>query len=577
MLPVSNQAGSIFARGSKQKQVTKGFVMTIKFLISKFFLAGAVISLSGCAALASAPLSGVNAASTPIVTMPAAATPDIAPVPPAAANAAPYDWMQFGFDAQHGGNDTLETLVNTANAAMLHQIYRVTLPSIADGAPAYLSNVSTSQGVINLLFLTTTDGHILALNAASGGVVWSHQYGPNGCLVNDNLGRNEACYTTSSPAIDPNRQYVYSYGLDGYVHKYQVSTGDEVKTGGWPELATLKGFQEKGSSALSVATDNQGVPYLYVASAGYPGDQGDYQGHITAINLNTGSQKVFNTLCSNQAVHFVQAPGSPDCTNQTMSAVWARPGVIYDAANNRIYIATGNGTFDPANHNWGDSVLALNPDGSGANGNPLDSYTPTDFQQLDNTDADLGSSAPAILPAPAGSSVQNLALQVGKDGVLRLLNLANLSGKGAVGNVGGEVFTMPIPQGGGVLAQPAVWVNPADHSTWVFVANGNGISGLKVTLSGSKPQLSTMWQSGNWGTSPILANGVLFYAGGGKIYALNPLNGQQLWSATLGGGIHWESPIVDNGVVFITDGGGHLTAYSAIPLNDHNYLPVISR
>jgi hypothetical protein len=62
------------------------------------------------------------------------------------------------------------------------------------------------------------------------------------------------CYATSSPAIDPRRQFVYSYGLDGKVHKYAVGSGNEVLTGGWPETTTLKGFDEKGSAALSIAT-----------------------------------------------------------------------------------------------------------------------------------------------------------------------------------------------------------------------------------------------------------------------------------------------------------------------------------
>jgi hypothetical protein len=117
--------------------------------------------------------------------------------------------------------------------------------------------------------------------------VWSHQYAAGSCRIN---GGSIPCYTTSSPSIDPNRQYVYSYGLDGYVHKYQVGDGTEVMIGGWPELATLKGLNEKGSSALSIATASSGSAYLYVTNGGYPGDGGDYQGHVTAIDLRLRRQ-----------------------------------------------------------------------------------------------------------------------------------------------------------------------------------------------------------------------------------------------------------------------------------------------
>src|SRR5579863_8823201 len=257
------------------------------------------------------------------------------------------DWPEFNGDGRHLGNNQQETTINSGNVSTLHVLpgFPVTLPSVADGPPVFLSGVQTASGIKDLLFLTTKDGHILALNAATGANVWSHQpaTGPN--------------YTTSSPAIDPNRLYVYSYGLEGKVHKYQVGDGTEITTGGWPELATLKPSVEKCSPPLSVVVTNSGAEYLYMANGGYPGDNGDYQGHITAINLATGSQNVFNAVCSNLTSHFVETPGRPDCPS-VQSAIWARASVVYDAATDRIYMTTGNGDYNPSLNYWGDSVLA---------------------------------------------------------------------------------------------------------------------------------------------------------------------------------------------------------------------------
>jgi len=472
-----------------------------------------------------------------------------------------YDWPQFDGDAQHSGNNTQEWIISPANVASLSRLYQVSLPSIADGAPAYLHDVTTPSGVRDLLFVTTKDGHIIALDASSGAQVWSEQAGAGGCTTPTG-GR---CYTTSSPVVDPNRQYVYSYGLDGKVHKYQVTDGTEITGGGWPETATLKGFNEKGSSALSLATVANGASYLYVANGGYPGDAGDYQGHITAINLATGAQTVFNTICSDRTAHFgvPGQAGTTDCP-EVQSAVWARVGVVYDSQTNTLYAATGNGDYLPLQHDWGDSVFALNPDGTGRNGNPLDSYTPSDYQQLQNGDVDLGSTAPAILPVPSSSNVQHLAVQSGKDALLRLLNLDNLSGHGGPGYTGGEVGTpIPVPQGGEVLTQPAVWVNPTDGQTWVFVATGSGLAGLDLTIAGDgTPRLQPVWQNGSGGSSPIVANGILFEATqNNAIVALDPATGKQLWRGGIGG-IHWESPIVANGVLYITDEGSHLSAFA---------------
>jgi outer membrane protein assembly factor BamB len=510
-------------------------------------------------------LVSISSASAPLI-QPTIAAPNIYSnyLPLARKNFSyPYDWLQFNGDSVHSGDNTLESSLSPSNVAKLQLLFQVHLPGIADGAPVYLSGISTSSGIRDLVFVTTRDGHIAALDAHSGTLIWSHQYGPAGCLINNNLSRNEACYTTSSPAIDPNRQYVYSYGLDGYVHKYAVGDGNEIMTGGWPELTTLKRYDEKGSSALSIATAADGTSYIYVAHAGYPGDQGNYQGHITVINLNDGSQEVFNTLCSNQAVHLVDSrvTNGPDCYPETTAAIWARPGVVYDPYHDRILMATGNGTFQPSSFLWGDTVFSLNPDGTGVEGNPLDSYTPVDFQRLQDTDEDLGSTAPAIMPPEAGN-YPHLAVQGGKDAILRLINLDQLSGQVGVGHTGGEVFTMTVPMGGVILTQPAVWVNPADQSTWVFVTNGNGSLGLQLTISASgDPSLTTKWTAAG-GTSPLVVNNMVFIARSGVISAFNAADGSLLWSDNHIGPIHWESPVVVNGVLYITDQSGDLTAYS---------------
>lgn len=473
------------------------------------------------------------------------------------------NWLQFNGDASHSGNNPLETSLSVDSVGQLGLLFQVQLPGIADGAPVYLSTVSTPSGVRDLIFVTTRQGHITALDAHTGELVWTRQYAANGCLVNKNPTRNEACYTTSSPVIDPDRKYVYSYGLDGYVHKYAVGDGSEVQTGGWPELTTLKPYDEKGSSALSLATAANGINYLYVVHAGYPGDRGDYQGHLTAINLADGTQKVFNTLCSTQDVHFVDSRtvSGPDCYPETMAAIWARPGVVYDPFHDRILISTGNGTFQPSNFLWGDTVFSLNPDGSGLGGNPLDSYTPLDYQHLEDFDLDLGSTAPAILPLAKGKYA-HLAVQGGKDGVLRLLNLDQLSGQSGTGHIGGEVFSISVPMGGRILTQPAVWTNLADGSTWVFVSDGNGLAAFQLVISAAgDPSLVVKWTSAG-GTSPLVANGVLYIARSGQIRALKAADGSLLWASTSIGTIHWESPLVFHGVLYISDESGNLTAFS---------------
>jgi outer membrane protein assembly factor BamB len=471
-----------------------------------------------------------------------------------------YDWLQFNGDPQHSGNNSAERTIHRNNVGSLVQQWQVSLPAASDGAPVLLQSVVTPAGTKDVLYVTTTAGHIVAIDAATGAQVWMQQNGPGACKVNSG---GSACYTASSPAIDPNRLYVYSYGPDGNVHKYLVGDGTEVLTGGWPQIATLKGYDEKNASALAFATSG-GSTYLYAVNGGYPGDCCDYQGHVTAINLGTGTQKVFNSMCSQFTHHF--GPNDPDCNAPHQSGVWARPGVIFDPATDRLLLATGNGSFNGASGggNWSESILALHPDGSGSGTGPVDSYTPTNYAALDAADADLGSTAPAILPAPPNSNVQHLALQSGKDGKVRLVNLADLSGQGGPRHTGGEIgAVINVPQGNVVLTQPAIWVNPADGATWAFIVNGGGASALKLIIDGSgNPSLAVQWQNGTAGGSPIVANNILYYAGGNAVRALDPTTGTLLWSTPRNGSTHWQSPVVANGALYIADASAHLTAFA---------------
>src|SRR4029079_13267158 len=127
--------------------------------------------------------------------------------------------------------------------------------------------------------------------------------------------------------LDPSRLYVYSYALDGRVHKYETKTGIEVFDSSWPVRVTKKPDVEKGSAALSIATAKNGISYLYASLSAYPepGDEGDYQGHVTAIRLSDGHSRTFNVLCSQH--QFVLGYG--DCSSH-QAGVWGRPGVIYN-------------------------------------------------------------------------------------------------------------------------------------------------------------------------------------------------------------------------------------------------------
>ena len=486
------------------------------------------------------------------------------------------DWLQFGYDAAHSGFNRAETGYSTATGNRTLRHYALPAAAgVADSAPVYLSGATTNSGTKNLLFLAMKNGTLLALDADAPtlGVIWSQQAA---------VPLSDSQVATGSPVIDPSFQYVYAYAHDGKIHKYQVGDGTEIMAGGWPQIATLKPAVEKGAAGLGIATAQDATTYLYSVTGSY-GDAGDYQGHLTAINLATGTQQVFNTLCSNLAMHFVEngvtsGAGQNDCASRR-NGIWGRPGAVYDAGSDRVFITTGNGPFNvnagSGVYNWGDSILALHPDGSGGatTGMPVDSYTPASFQGMQNTDADLGSVSLAILKS--GS----LGLQVGKDACVRVVSLSNMSGLGEPGHTGGELQAMrfitdPVdncvtgndPNGHGgtsadeIKAQPAVWVNPADGSTWAYIANGNGMAAFQLTIPASgNPFLTLMWLA-EGGNSPIVANATVYYmTGTHRLAALDAVTGTAIvapassWGSGVFPSMHWQSPILVNGRAYLVD------------------------
>src|SRR5438270_6434207 len=91
------------------------------------------------------------------------------------AAAAKYDWLQFGGDSRHGGNNTLESRITPQNVGSLQQLFQVQLPETVEGAPVVLTNVSTTSGVHDMAYVTTRNGFLVALDASTGATIWSRQ------------------------------------------------------------------------------------------------------------------------------------------------------------------------------------------------------------------------------------------------------------------------------------------------------------------------------------------------------------------------------------------------------------------
>jgi outer membrane protein assembly factor BamB len=429
------------------------------------------------------------------------------------------DWTRFGYDAARSSSGPAQTGITAANLGRLRG-GRTQLGGTADSSPIYLRAVRVAGKARDVFFLTTSYGKAVAVDASSGRVLWT--FTPPGY----SSWAGSPQITNSTPVADPSRRWIYSASPDGRIHKLSVAAGREAP--GWPVTITKLPTREKIGVSL-----NYSHGLVLAATGGYYGDAPPYQGHVAAIAASSGRLvHVWNSLCSDRRVLI-----SPPTCPASDSAIWARAGVVVEPGSGKLLVATGNAPWD-GKTNWGDSVLELSPDATTL----LQNWTPAEQDRLNRSDLDLGSTAPALL----GSG---LAVQGGKDGKLRLLDLTKLNGQGGAGPVtGGELQTVSTPSGSGLFSAPAVWHHAG--RTWLFVSDFS--ASAAYVLNGRR--LSEVWHAGFSGTSPVVAGGLLYvYDPGGTLRILAPTTGRVLLSLDAGRG-HWSSPIVTDGRIALPVG-----------------------
>jgi hypothetical protein len=432
-----------------------------------------------------------------------------------------HDWPLYGYDtARH--NASPDATITAANVSHLRRL-RVRVDGTVDSSPIYVAKGVHGR---DAFLFTTTYGKTEALDASTGRVLWRFTPPAYPHLA------GSPQITNATPALSSDRTAVYAAAPDGRIRKLRLSDGHVL----WSTRITLDATHEKITSSLNVYSGR-----VIATTGGYIGDAPSYQGHVVTMSESTGRiAHVWNSLCSDR--HALIVPKS--CASSD-SAIWSRSGAAVDPDNGTLVVATGNAPFD-GKTDWGDSVLVLSSDASRL----LRHWTPTDHEHLNTADLDLGSTSPAFLSG-------GLAVQGGKDGKLRLLDLRRLPVPGP--KTGGELQTLTLPGGLAMFSEPAVW-----KGTWVFVSTYAGTEGL--LLEGRR--LHAAWSRHVAGTSPVVVGNLLYVAGGSVVNVYVPTSGRRV-AQLPSGDLHWQSPIVADGRVAVAEGNannhatsGYLDIYS---------------
>ena len=458
------------------------------------------------------------------------ATPPIGsgaiPSPARAASARLLDWPEFGLDPQRSDTSELASGITASNVAHLAR-RQLRLPGTVDSSPIYLHEVSADGATHDVIVLTTTYGKTLAIDADSGQILWT--FTPPGYA----RWATSAQITVTSPLADPDRRWVYAASPNGLIHKLALSDGREDSAGHWPVRVTREPLHEKLGAALNIDG-----PDILAATSGYLGDAPPYQGHLVSIERSSAHiTAVYNTLCSNRRELLL-----PSSCPSSDSAILSRAGPVVEPGGGRILIDTGNGPFNGVS-DFGDSVLELTFPGLQLR----QSFTPVNQEELNTSDTDLGSSAPALLG-------EGRVVLAGKDGIMRLLDLSELNGRSRRSHrlTGGELQRLQIPGGGQLFTAPAVWRRGA-HTT-MFVADEHATAAYVLRHG----RLYRAWENHTPGTSPVLAGGLLYVyePDAGGIYVYRPGSGRAI-AKLPGAPGHWNSPIVVDGHVIEPEGNAN--------------------
>jgi outer membrane protein assembly factor BamB len=357
------------------------------------------------------------------------------------------------------------------------------------------------------VIVATENNTVYAFDAATGTERWVRHLAtpvPGSALPCGNI---DPSGITSTPVVDMEHGVVWavSFSLPArhVLWGLSLTRGAVVSSRDVdPPGANVLAEQQRG--ALVMVGSRVYVPY-----GGLFGDCSNYHGWV--VGMSTADP-------SSPAKVTYETPTAG-------SAIWAPPGPVA-ASDGSIYVATGNGLpVDVAGQS--DSVLRLSPSLE-----VQSTFTPASYVGLSATDADLGSTSPALLP-------NGLVFQIGKEGVGYVLHAV------ALGGVGGEVASGRICEGG--------FGGTAVDGDVVFVSCYGGLYAVRVT---AQPALAVSWSArGVIPGPPTVAGGVVWVVDKrGALAGFSESTGVPVYRHSLGVVGSFPSSAATSGRLFVPDG-----------------------
>jgi outer membrane protein assembly factor BamB len=387
-----------------------------------------------------------------------------------------------------------------------------------------------------MVIAVTESNNVYALDATDGSIIWQRNLGP---AVTSGLpcGNISPLGISGTPVVDlASRALFLDAMIDGatkkhFVYSLNVDTG--VTNPNWPvDLnVSVPGFTSNVQNERGGLAIVNGI--LYVPFSGLAGDCGTYRGWVVGIPINNPSGVM------------------AWATDAIGGGIWGHSGVASDGTN--MFVITGN-TFNASTWMGGEAIIRLQT-GPIFSGQPTDYWAPTNWQQLDNGDTDLGGVSATLVDVP-GATPSQLVLALGKDGMAYLINRNNLGG------ITAPVASANLPSA--VRGQSAATYHTGQGTYFVFHTESNAVAAYKVNPT-SPPTISSAWTVSQTGlgsafvTSTDSTNNVIVWVAGGggdgRLYGYNGDTGAVIYAGgganeLMTGTLKWNTGIVARGRIY---------------------------
>ncbi len=401
-----------------------------------------------------------------------------------------YDNLRTGWNQ----NETVLTPASVGGSGFGLQA-QVALDEQVDAQPLFASAQHIAGGTHDVVYVATENDTLYAIDANSGQVLLSQNYGipvpasalPGGCNNNsNNLGIN------STPAFDAttNTIYAITYTYENGVPTFRLHAVDAgTLADKMPNVAI------GGSAAL-----RSGRPEAFV-SANNRQRNGllEANGNVYAgfaswcdINANVARGWVMGWNASTLAplpLSELTNRRSRSADSFFLSSIWMSGyGMAADATGN-LFFVTGNSDYNAksysSTYNLSESVVKLSADLSTVESFFTPAGGPNGWQNLDRNDVDFGSGGVLLLPDQPGT-YPHLAVAAGKGGPMYLLN------RDTLGGLGGPKHALGAYNNNGCWCGPAYFVG-ADGGPRVVESSGHSLDVWKVQTA---PTTSLVYDTG---------------------------------------------------------------------------------